>query len=267
MGTRRIQRGEAQYFFGSGRKILGPTKPEVVLLGGWESPAYFSALRRARSLSVPVVGFYESTLNSQRHTTGPIAWVRALFFRRLDAVVVPGVAAADALRKMGVKEDRIHIGFNAVDGHAIARGANRARSILSKESAGHKFIFIGQLIERKNPLGLLDAFNDISNLGDTLTVVGEGELEPELRDRCRADISLTGSIPYSEVPSKLAAHHTLVMPSHSEVWGLVANEALAAGLHVVVSQESGVAPSILAMSGVFVTPTSRKQLGDAHTSH
>ena len=37
-----------------------------------------------------------------------------------------------------------------------------------------------------------------------------------------------------------------------EQWGLVVNEALAAGLHVVTSDRAGVAPSVASMPGVFV---------------
>jgi glycosyltransferase involved in cell wall biosynthesis len=261
--TKRVRRGEADYFFARGTSVLGPIRPDVVLLGGWESPAYFSTLRRAKSLSIPTVGFYESTLHSQRFSSGPISAARAWFFRHLDAVVVPGVAAADALRAMGVSEQRIHVGFNSVDVDMFARLASDSRTSSTLPTIGHRYIFVGQLIDRKNPLGLLDAFNDVSQPGDSLTFVGEGALEADLRARCGPDSNLIGSVPYAELPFTLSGHHTLVMPSHSEVWGLVANEALAAGLNVVVSDVSGVAPSIEAMNGVFVTATSRTELGAA----
>jgi hypothetical protein len=57
-----VRRGEANYYFDTGPAVLGPTIPEVVLLGGWESPAYFNVLHRARKRSVPTVGFANEDL-------------------------------------------------------------------------------------------------------------------------------------------------------------------------------------------------------------
>jgi glycosyltransferase involved in cell wall biosynthesis len=63
-----------------------------------------------------------------------------------------------------------------------------------------------------------------------------------------------GFVENADLPAILGGQHTLVMPSRQDVWGLVANEALAAGLHVVVSDAAGVSESIEAMRGVFLAP-------------
>jgi hypothetical protein len=105
---------------------------DAVLLGGWESPAYWQALIVARRRKLPTIGFFESTLQTSKCASGPIARARLHFFLLLDAVVVPGVAAEEAVLAMDVPRDRIHVGFNAADVKLINRDAEEWRTLISK---------------------------------------------------------------------------------------------------------------------------------------
>lgn len=229
---------------------------DAVVLGGWEQPAYWQLLRAATRRGVRTIGFYESTLATSRHRSGLVARARASFFRRLDAVVVPGVAAGEAVRAMGVDERRIFLGFNAIDTSAFVRDSGSSRTA----EDGHAFLYVGQLIARKNVLALIDAFAAARREHDRLTLVGKGELSDAIeaaidRHGLRDHIIMRGPQAYEELPAIMHRHDTLVLPSTEEVWGLVVNEALTAGMHVVVSEVSGVAPSVSAMDGVFVSGT------------
>ena len=48
----------------------------------------------------------------------------------------------------------------------------------------------------------------------------------------------------TEMPAAYSAADVLVLPSSSETWGLVANEALACGRPIVVSDSCGCAPDL-----------------------
>ncbi len=229
-----------------------------VVLGGWESPVYWQLAWQARRRSNRLVGFYESTARSQRFQRGPVSWVRAVYFRGLDAVIVPGREAERAVLAMGVPADRIYVGFNPVEVEVFREAAARRRPGPDPTAwPGHRYLFVGQLIERKNLAALIDAFLLMSADGDSLTIVGSGPLEEELSASAAAHrgITMRPHVLYDEVPGIMAEHHTLVLPSTEEVWGLVANEALAAGLHAVVSERAGVASSVRGMRGVWITPT------------
>jgi glycosyltransferase involved in cell wall biosynthesis len=179
-------------------------------------------------------------------------------------VVVPGEASQKAVLAMGVEESKVFVGFNPVDVVGIHAAVGRARlKMNSVHKAGHRFLYIGQLIERKNVATLVEAFNLLADPRDTLTIAGTGHLLGDL-ERLRDElglqnrVSFVAAVPYDQVPEILADHDTLVLPSTEEVWGLVVNEALAAGLHVVVSQATGVAASVRDMRGVFIAdPESR----------
>ncbi|WP_183080079.1 glycosyltransferase family 4 protein [Streptomyces sp. L7] len=265
--TARVSRGESSYYTALRVGFLARYRPDAVLLAGWESPAYWQALIWCKLRGVRTVGFYESTLSTQRHRRGPIAATRRRFFKLLDRVVVPGIAARDAVLAMGVDATRIDVGFNAVDVEGIAERAQAARTVSprSPDSAGHRFLYVGQLIARKNVRGLIEAFARIASPDDSLTIAGLGDQENALhtdaeRLNVAQRIQFTGHIPYSEIAGLFARHNTLTLASTEEVWGLVANEALAAGLHVVISRTAGVAASVADMPGVHIVDTSVESL-------
>jgi len=249
--TLRMARGEARYYFVSGRL---PMTWDSILIGGWESPAYWQALLLAKIMRRRAVGFYESTLLTQRHKDGAIGWARRRFYRSLDAVVVPGRAAEAAVIEMGIDRSRVHVGFNAVD---VMRIRDAVASCPQPVGPGHHYLYVGQLIDRKGVDLFLQAFAAVRVAGDRAIVVGVGESEAELRELTRrlglgSVVAFAGYVSHDELPSIIARSQTLVMPSREEVWGLVANEGLAGGLHVIVSSVAGVTPSICHMRGVLV---------------
>jgi glycosyltransferase involved in cell wall biosynthesis len=233
-------------------------RPRAVVLDGWESPAYLAALLWARVLHVPVIASYRSTRTTHRYRRGPVAAVRGRFFRQAAVVLTAGPASTAAVRAMGVPEARIVEGFNTVDVARFADGAAFARAAAVDTCPGHQFLYVGQLIRRKNVDGLLHAFAAARAADDRLTVVGTGPLDDDLRKLAAelgvtAEVHFAGHLDGDALVAAYAAAHTLVMPSHEEVWGLVANEALSAGLHAVVSDRCGITPSIAGMPGVLVT--------------
>ncbi|WP_166789117.1 glycosyltransferase family 4 protein [Cryobacterium sp. TMT1-21] len=265
--TWRLSRGELTVY--TAKHAFLERHHDAVILGGWESPAYWQTLFAARRGNLPTIGFFESTLRTSQFRSGPIARARRLFFRLVDAVVVPGSAARDAVLAMGVPNEKIYVGFNAVDVRQIHQAAEKSRSSCAAptHSPGHEFIYVGRLIGLKNLRSLLKAFALVRAPEDRLTIVGQGSERSVLEDLANhlglgSSVVFAGLMPYSELGPTLAAAHTLVLPSTKEVWGLVVNEALAAGLQVVVSDACGVADSVIGMRGVFITGTSVVGLAD-----
>ena len=66
-----------------------------------------------------------------------------------------------------------------------------------------------------------------------------------------------------EIAKIYSEHHTLILPSINEVWGLVVNEALASGMHVVVSNKCGVTDLIKDMKGCFFCGTDESSIANA----
>jgi glycosyltransferase involved in cell wall biosynthesis len=242
-------------------------RPRAVLMDGWESPAYLAARWWATRQNVPVIASYRSTLSTHRHSRGPVPVLRRWFFHGADAVLTAGQASTDAVTSMGIPDFRVVEGFNTVDVERFASGAARFREV-SAERLGHHYIYVGQLIRRKNVESLIEAFARVREENDSLTLVGSGPLQEQLKMLCNhlcidAQVNFAGPLDGDHLVEAYASANTLVLPSIEEVWGLVVNEGLAAGLHAVVSEACGIAPSIRHMPGVICSDTTVQSLSEA----
>ena len=77
---------------------------------------------------------------------------------------------------------------------------------------------------------------------------GSGHLEAALRNQARGikGIHFPGFVQIEELPLYYGLAATFILPSsHFEQWGLVVNEAMAAGLPVLVSRVCGCAPELV----------------------
>ncbi|MBD1541860.1 glycosyltransferase family 4 protein [Arthrobacter sp. IA7] len=265
--TVKWRRGEAKYYFLAGiRPITSLKKYDAVVFGGWESPAYWVLLVFARLFNIKCIAFYESTQETMQFQNGPVAWIRSKFFRSMHALVTPGSAATAALISIGVSRSKVHEGFNAVHVDSFRRAALAASAKADAAPiCGHRFLYVGQLIYRKRVDAIIDAFMDVAQSEDSLTIIGAGPLENELSQKALSlagHILLLPQVPYSDLPAIMADHDSLVLASSTEVWGLVVNEALAAGMHAVVTTNCGVAHSVASMKGVFLAGPDLEDLAE-----
>jgi glycosyltransferase involved in cell wall biosynthesis len=269
LGARPIARSGDSVIYAPSKRLLAliSQRPKVMVLDGWESPAYLAARWWARRQRVPVMASYRSTQATHRFASGPVPALRKWFFNGAASVLTAGQASTDAVVSMGIPRQRIVEGFNTVDVERFAAGAARWRAQLPARP-GHHFLYVGQFIPRKNVQALIRAFEIVRDRHDTLTLVGTGPLEPELRLlvselKVEDAIVFRGHLDGDDLVRAYAEANTLVLPSLEEVWGLVVNEALAAGLHAVVSTTCGVTPSITDMPGVFPTEPYQHDLRNA----
>jgi glycosyltransferase involved in cell wall biosynthesis len=251
----RIKEYEAVPAFLGAKRILKDS--EVAIIGSWETPFYMRSIFLAKRMKIPIIQVYESTANSQRIRKGPVPKFRARLFSKATLVITFGRESSDAVVSMGVPKSKILELFNPVD---VAEFHIQSRKHLGPSSPGHKYIYVGQLIERKNVGTLINAFAQIREENDILSIVGEGKLLRELKDLVaklglNEHVSFLGQLDLENLTKAYAQSNTLVLPSSNEVWGLVVNEALACGLHVVVSTKCGVAPFASNMVGSFICDT------------
>lgn len=241
-------------FRGSSR-ILGDV--DVVIVGGWENSIFIRTILLAKRRRIPVIQFYESTEASKRFSKGVIARTRKWIFQKPDLFITISRQSAAFLEKLGVESKRIVTLFNPVD---VDWYFEYAKKNQKQQETGHRFLYVGQLIERKNIESIIRAFSEIRNSQDTLTIAGDGPLKFELVQLSKIlqienSIHFVGHKNQEQVANLHVNSNTLVLSSTNEVWGLVVNEALASGLHVVVSDKCGSADFVKGMEGVYVSTT------------
>ena len=163
---------------------------------------------------------------------------------------------------MGIAPEKIITLFNPVD---VSWFHSFARNHRTPVTSGHRYIYVGQLIERKNVATILRSFAAIRNDDDTLTIAGDGPLAQDLKILAASlgiaeSVTFAGHQSQEELAKLYAASNTFILASTNEVWGLVVNEALASGLHVIVSDKCGVAEFVREMDGAFICKTDQQSL-------
>jgi glycosyltransferase involved in cell wall biosynthesis len=113
------------------------------------------------------------------------------------------------------------------------------------------FLFCGQMIARKGVDILLQAFDRLVLAGHdaVLRLVGrEGELPDMLRHvdaKTRSRIQYLGFQAPERLPEFFSGNDVFVLPSRHDGWGVVVNQALAAGIPVICSDNVGAAMDLV----------------------
>jgi glycosyltransferase involved in cell wall biosynthesis len=249
-----LRRGESVHYILAQRMGVRKPTPDLIVLPGWDSLAAWQLMLWAKRRGVRTLVFNESTVESHQYADGIIDRARSWFFRHVDGALTVSPGSTEAAMAAGVPMSRITELVNAVDVRAIHQGASMVDRPL--RSGPHTYLFAGQLIERKSPDLVVEA---LARLGDDscLVIAGEGPMRSRLCELiCQRGlerrVELLGYVEPAALSDVLGRCDTLVLPSQQEVYGLVATEALAAGLHVVVSERAGVADVIRKMQGTWV---------------
>lgn len=99
------------------------------------------------------------------------------------------------------------------------------------------FLYVGRFVEVKNLRLLVETFNKLPHL--KLMMAGYGELEPDLKNLAKENIKFLGPVKNCDLWKIYRKADVFILPSISETWGLVVEEALNNGLPVIVSDKVG----------------------------
>ena len=238
----------------------------TVWLEGWRFLTLWQAVAAAHRHGLKVMLRGESHDLAPEKPLGRIfkRYALAWFFRRVDHFLCIGSANRRFYLRHGIPAARLAPAPYSVDTAAFARAATALqprRSELRRQwgipDEAWCVLFCGKLIPKKRPLDLLRAARLWPGLSPKplhLLFVGDGELAASLREELRRPGTppgtMTGFLNQSEIPAALVAADCLALTSdYGETWGLVVNEALAAGRPAAVSDRCGCAEDLAAPLG------------------
>lgn len=217
-------------------------QPAIVFVAGWGHPLVIASIIMARLLGARVVSMSDTWTST---SGGLRSWLKRRVMNLIHAFTPGGSPQARYLRAQGVSADRIFPGRMTSDISAIRAFVSNRGSACRSASRGAigvaetdvVFLFVGRLEHVKGPDLLLEAFANASLAKSArLVVVGDGMLRDQVASAAANDsrILFRGRLEGAALWSEFAAADVLVVPSRLEAWGLVVNEAMAAGLTVVV---------------------------------
>jgi glycosyltransferase involved in cell wall biosynthesis len=228
--------------------LLQRLQPEVVITDGFNPThlyAFCWARWRRRSHRCAHVAMTDGTDQSERSLTLLHTLARRLVYQRSDAFIAASEGGQRLFRAYGVDLARCTYSWLCIDNAAFAAPAGVARTF--------DLMFCGRLEPAKDPLFALAVARATARRLQRrvrLLVVGAGSLETGLRDAARAsldtvDMQLHGFASQAELPALYQSTRVFLFPTHGDVWGIVANEACAAGLPVLVTPQAGVAGELV----------------------
>lgn len=223
--------------------LLSRLRPDVVITTGY-IPTFLYAFAWAALHRIPHIVLTDGTVQSEKSLSWLHRFVRRLVFARSVGFVGSCEGSRDLFRQYRVPEKRVHLSQLCTDNDRFSRTESRASV---------DFIFCGRFISHKRPMFALEVAKAVAiRLGRRTSIdfVGSGVMEPEMRDYAAqisefVDTRFHGYVTQAELPARYADARIFLFPSEWDPWGVVANEACAAGLPVIVSAHAGVAGELV----------------------
>ncbi len=236
-------------------RTLNRLRPDALAICGYKGVLPLAALLWAKAHGKIAIMMSESS-HRDKARSALQEWGKRHLVRRFDAALVGGKSQKAYAALLGIPEERIYTGYDAVDNEHFSRGAARARQEAKslRQELGLPpayFLAVSRFIDKKNLPFLIEAYVRHRTLSRTpwdLVLCGSGPLEAVLREKARGlpGVHFPGFKQAQELPIYYGLASAFVVPSsHFEQWGLVVNEAMACGLPVLVSRQCGCAPDLV----------------------
>jgi glycosyltransferase involved in cell wall biosynthesis len=250
-------------------RALENIRPEVIVCVGYADPEIHAAAAWAMGRRLPLVTCSDSTYDDD-----PRSGIRETLKKRVlaafDSALVAGQMSRAYIGTLGIDDRCCFAPWDVVDNGHFERGAElaRARSDSERSRLGlprHYFLCVSRFVPKKNLPTLIEAYARYAETTGSsawnLVLIGSGPLETELRSLAASRevtdrVQFPGFLQYADLPAYYGLADALVLPSASDQWGLVVNEAMASGLPVLVSSRCGCAPDLVleAENGHTIVP-------------
>lgn len=171
---------------------------------------------------------------------------RKILIKRAAGFVAYGTKAREYLLSQGAAKDKISIAINTVNINFFIKGVeNLKRNFIASDSKKH-LLYIGYLSPRKNSVRVLRIIKKLSSSRSDiiLDIVGDGEDRTSLEEYTNHHglndfVRFHGFKQRDEILQFMARARCFLFQTDFDIWGLVLNEAMAAGLPCIASVNAG----------------------------
>ncbi|MFN3849514.1 MAG: glycosyltransferase family 4 protein [Spirosomataceae bacterium] len=222
-------------------------KPNVVNVPGYYEPAMNIVLFYCRLKGIKVI----ISSDSSEADNPNISWresIKSFIVRKAHGFFCYGTKSADYMLKLGATPEQILVKNNSVDNQRIAETHQVALKTREEDKKAlglkkYNFVYVGRLIKIKNLDNLLKAYNKLNTDDWGVILLGDGqeldELQAYVKEHQLSGVKFIEGKPWYDVPKYLALGDVFILPSYSEPWGLVLNEAMACEMPILVSEKCG----------------------------
>jgi len=240
-------------------RALSNFKPDVVVVYGYNSISPLLGILWAGFRKIPLLLRSDSNALDEPGKSRLLLALKKPFLRWLTERAAAFLAIGTLNRlywlKYGAAPERILLGRYAVDNdyfqtQAASYGGARQRI---RDEKGWKqpylVLYVGRLVPCKRVDLVIEAMRRLSAKRSdiALLIVGEGVERKALERRAQAlpQVFFLGFQDYGDLPKYYGVADLFVLPSETEPWGLVVNEAIASGLPVIATRKVGAAHDLI----------------------
>lgn len=255
--------------------VLWRLQPEVVICPEFSLPA-ITAFLYTRLTASRYVSWSEGTPHTERNVGRAQRLMRRWIIPRAAACIPVSSGARDKYLSYGADPAHVHIAIQTVDTDFFEQRAAELRpsaTLWRRERGieGKLIVSVGSLIERKGLCHLIEALALLHQRlpGIHLALIGDGPLRSDLAQQARerglgAFVYFPGFAQLDDLVRWLAAADVFAFPTLEDTFGVVVNEAMAAGLPVVSSIYAGATRDLVhdGENGFAVDPTDHAVLAD-----
>jgi 1,2-diacylglycerol 3-alpha-glucosyltransferase len=236
-------------------KTLNEINPDIVMYHGLLEPGFQAIALWSKIRNIPAILHHDSWHDNKSR----IPWLQLskgkLYKYVYQYAFVAGRYSKDYLISMGYPEENIFSGCDVVDNDYFRENSakfSHQEVFREKEGLPEKyFLVVARYSPAKDHATLLEAYKKYLDSGGDwhLVLIGEGPLKEQIKEHIKAlnlagQVIQRGWISYERMPLYYAFAKCLILPSSSEPWGLVANEAAACGLPLILSDKCGCVPEL-----------------------
>lgn len=229
-------------------------RPQAVVCGGYAHLAAWACFLWCKLFRRRFVLWCEENKHSYRKPSKMRRWLKWLIISHSDAVAPSGKATVEYVKQYGARDEQIFVAPFGGDNDSFARNALKVDAAQEKALHGYPprlILFSGRLVRLKGVFELLQAFRAISSeLPDVgLLIVGHGPAQKAMEEFCQREglkrVYFLGPQPYERMPYFNALADLLVLPTFSDQWGFVVNEAFACGIPAILSRVAGACDDLI----------------------
>lgn len=254
-----VQVGSTAAHYQSGAMYLSPkivsrllqTKPNVIFTNSFGLWTMLALLFKPLGGWRVVVAYEGSSPGVDYRNSALRTWLRKQLVKRSDALLTNSEAGRQyLLHYLDAEDSKVFQKPYEVPDTGFLQRVQVAELPYCQQPV---FIFVGQIIARKDLRSLLQACALLESQGHqnySLLIVGDGAQRQELEAYCieqqlQNRVQWLGKVPYEEVGAYLSAADVFVLPTLEDTWGMVILEAMMLGKPVVCSNGAGAAELIL----------------------
>ena len=215
----------------------------MVVMPGYSEWHHWLLFLLLKIRGVKIGVFCDSTINDNPRS-GIKEYFKEFIFRRVDSIFAYGKRSAEYVTSYGVNVNNIYEPCHAaeqIDGE-----------IFEGSKVKNEFLYVGRMSKEKNLNILISAWEKagIYHDGGNLYMVGAGPEESVLKTFSESlgvgsSVIFTGSLTKKDLAERYGSAEFFVLPSLSEPWGLVVNEAMNFGCIPFVSERCGCVPELV----------------------